>query len=71
MSLVCFFMGHEVLEGVEDFDLPYKLDHMKPWPCRRCGKDARPSWVIQLETDDRIEAIFLSQVVPDHKDVGR
>lgn len=60
MGFFCFFLGHEVLEGVEDEDLPYKLDHRKPWPCRRCGEDARPSWVVQLDVEDHIEELFLA-----------
>lgn len=49
-AVLCFLFDHEV---------PRYLPESEPWICTRCGTDARPTWVIQLDTEDRLERIYL------------
>ncbi len=53
MSWICFFIGHELTGTL------YGRNTSEEWPCERCGEDARPSWVIEMDTHDRMERIFL------------
>lgn len=50
---ICFFLGHELHSPF------YGRDEGVEWPCERCGEDARPWWIIELDTMNRIERMYL------------
>jgi hypothetical protein len=59
-ALLCFLFGHEEPRRLDHDGFLTRLPESEPWPCTRCGDDARPCWVIQLDTEDRLERIYLA-----------
>ena len=58
-AVLCFLLGHEEPRRIDADGLPCPPPESEPWPCARCGHDCRPTWVIQLDTEDRIERLYM------------
>jgi hypothetical protein len=53
VSLICFLFGHDA-----DLDRCENL----VGDCRRCGSDVRPSWLVELDMHDRLEAMAVRAI---------
>jgi hypothetical protein len=53
LSAICFLFGHDADQDRQEHYLG---------DCRRCGQDARPSWMIEMEMYDRLEAMAIRAI---------